>query len=153
MKIQKAASSIEFLNQSLYHNFIPTFAKIKGLFNSTNDKHQAERKIIKRHLTNHHSNLKSLRIKHEELISYLLQILGKIILRIMLRNITKLLRMNNLKQLKTKNKKIYHLKPSKPMFNYQVPIINLSDFEIDTTFLKYGYIIHLLIRTNSLNVT
>ena len=46
--------------------------------------------------------------------------------------------MNNLRQLKTKNKKIYHLKPKKPQFNYQVPIINLSDFEIDTTCLKYG---------------
>ena len=71
-KIQKTASSIGFLNQSLYHNVIPIFAKIKGLFNSAKDKHQAERKIIKRHLKNHHSNLKSIRIKHEELISYLL---------------------------------------------------------------------------------
>ena len=46
--------------------------------------------------------------------------------------------MNSLRQLKTKNKKIYYLKPKKPQFNYQVPIINLSDFEIDTTCLKYG---------------
>ena len=46
--------------------------------------------------------------------------------------------MNNLQQLKTKNKKIYHLKPKKLQFNYQVPIINLADFEIDTTCLKYG---------------
>ena len=45
--------------------------------------------------------------------------------------------MNNLGQLKTKNKKIYHIKPKNPQFNYQVPIINLSDFEIDTTCLKY----------------
>ena len=91
--MQKAATSVRFLNQSLYHNFIPTFAKMKGLFNSTKDKHQTERKIIKRHLTNHHSNSKSLRIKHEELKSYLLQILGKIVLRILLRNIVKSLRM------------------------------------------------------------
>ena len=45
--------------------------------------------------------------------------------------------MNNLGQLKTKNKKIYHIKPKNPQFTYQVPIINLSDFEIDTTCLKY----------------
>ena len=38
-KIEKTASSIGFLNQSLYHNFIPIFAEIKGLFNSTKDKH------------------------------------------------------------------------------------------------------------------
>ena len=46
--------------------------------------------------------------------------------------------MYNLCQLKTKKKKIYHLKPKKQQFNYQVPIIKLSDFEIDTTCLKYG---------------
>ena len=117
---------------------MPTFAKIKGLFNSTKDKHQAERKIIKGHLTNHHSNLKSLRIKHKEFVSYLLQILGNIILRILFRNIAESLRMNNLRQLKTNNKKIYHVKPKKPPLNNQVPMLNLSDFEIDTTCLKYG---------------
>ena len=46
--------------------------------------------------------------------------------------------MNNLRQLKTNNKKIYHLKPKKPPPNNQVPMINLSNFEIDTTCLKYG---------------
>ena len=95
-KIQKKASSVGFLNQSLYHNFILTFAKIKGLFNSAKNKHHAERKMIKRHLANHHGNFKSLRNKHEELISYLLQILGKSIFRILLHNIAKSLRMNNL---------------------------------------------------------
>ena len=45
--------------------------------------------------------------------------------------------MNNLQQLKSKNKKIYHLKLKKPTFNYQVSIINFPDFEIDTTCLKY----------------
>ena len=95
-KIQKKASSIGFLNQSLYPNFILTFAKIKGLFNSAKNKHHAVHKIIKRHLANHHSNFKSLRNKHEELISYLLQILGKSIFRILLHNIAKSLRMNNL---------------------------------------------------------
>ena len=44
--------------------------------------------------------------------------------------------MNNSRQLKTKNKKIYHLKLKKPLCNYQVPIINLSDFKTDTTCLK-----------------
>ena len=93
-KIQKKASNIGFLNQSLNTNICEN-----KRFISTKDKHQAEGKIIKRHLTNHHSNIKSPNIKHEELISYLLQILGKIILRIMLCNIAKSLRMNNLRQL------------------------------------------------------
>ena len=88
-------------------------------------------------MTNH-GNLKSLRNKYEELISYLLQILGKITLRIFLRNIADPLCMNNLCQLKSRNGKIYHLEPEKPQFNYQVAIKNRSDFEVDTTCLKYG---------------
>ena len=52
---------------------------MKGLFNSTKDKHQAERKVIKRHLTSYYSNLQPFRVKHDELKSYLLQVLGKII--------------------------------------------------------------------------
>ena len=110
---------------------------MKGLFDSTKDKHQAGRKFIKRLLTSHGSNLKSLNIKHEQLISYVFQVLGRIILRILLLHIGKSLHMKNLR-LKTKNKKIYHLKLKTAPFNYQVPIINLFDFEIDTTCLKCG---------------
>ena len=131
-KIQKTASNIGFLNQSLNTNICEN-----KRFISTKDKHQAERRIIKRHLKNHHSNIKSPKINHEELISYLLQILGKIILRNYVMYIAKSLHMNNLRQLKTKSKKIYHLKPKNLPRHYQVPIINLPDFEIDTICLKY----------------
>ena len=62
--------------------------------------------------------------------------------------------MNNLQQLKTKNKKIYHLKPEKPPFNYQLPIINLSDFEIDITCLKYRLNLSLIsTKIDSFNLT
>ena len=44
----------------------------------------------------------------------------------------------NILNLKIKNKKIYHLTPKRPPFNYQIPIVNLSGFEIHTTCLKYG---------------
>ena len=107
-----------------------------AVFYATKDKYQAGQKIIKRHLTNNYSNLQSLRIKHEELKSYLLQIPGKIILRILLHNIAISLRINNSK-LKVKNKKIYHLKPKQPPFNYQIPIVNFSWFEIDAKCLIY----------------
>ena len=57
--------------------------------------------------------------------------------------------MNNSRQLKTKNKKIYHLKLKKALCSYQVPIINLSDFKTDTTCLKYG-LHHSLMDNNKL---
>ena len=46
--------------------------------------------------------------------------------------------MNNIQQLKTNNKKIHKLKPKEQHIPYQVLIINLSDYDIDFSCLKYG---------------
>ena len=46
-KMQKASSSIGFLEQALYYQFTPTFAKLKGNFISSIDKKQAEKKVIR----------------------------------------------------------------------------------------------------------
>ena len=45
--------------------------------------------------------------------------------------------MSNIQQLKTKNKKMHELKPKEQHIPYQVPIINLSDCNIDFSCLKY----------------
>ena len=102
------------------------------------DKQHAEKKIIKKQLWDHHSNLKCLRSKHFELSRNLLQLVSKVIFRILLRNISNSLRMSNIQQLKTKNKKTRKLKPKRQHIPYQLPIINLSDFDIDFPCLKYG---------------
>ena len=49
-KIQKAPSRIGFLEQALYYEFTPTFAKLKGNFISSIDEKHAEKKVIKKHL-------------------------------------------------------------------------------------------------------
>ena len=96
------------------------------------------KKIIKKQLSDHHNNLQCLRIKHLELSNNLLQLVPKVVFRILLRNISNSLRMSNIQQLKTKNKKIHKLKPKEQHIPYQVPIINLTDYDIDSSCLKYG---------------
>ena len=46
--------------------------------------------------------------------------------------------MSNIQQLKTKNKKIHKLKPKEQDMPYGIPIMNLSDYHIDASCLKYG---------------
>ena len=137
-KIQKTASSIGFLNQCVYYNVTPTFAKVRGSFATIRDKQHVEKKIIKKQLSYHHNNLQCLRIKHLELSSNLLQLVPKFVFRILLRNISNSLRMSNIQQLQTKNKKIHKLKPKEQHIPYQVPFINLTDYDIDSSCLKYG---------------
>ena len=129
-KMQKAASSIGFLEQALYYQFIPTFAKLKGNFISSIDKKQAEKKVFKKNLFKHSNNLK--------IINELLKLLGKVMLRISLVDLCNSLRKSNILQLKTKNNKICNGRPKHANKTSQVPVKNLSDYDIDTPSLKYG---------------
>ena len=103
--------------------------------------------MIKKQLSDHRNNLQYLRIKHLELSSNLLQLFPKVVFRVLLRNISNSLRMSNIQQLKTKYKKIHKLKPKEQHISYQVPIINLTDYDIDSSCLKYG-LHHSFIDTN-----
>ena len=122
LKIQKTALSIGFLNQCVYCNVTPKFAKVRGSLSTIRDKQHVKKKIIKRQLSDHHNNLKYLRIKHLELSSNLLQLVSKVIFIILLRNNSNSLRASNITQLKTNNKKIHKLKSKEQHIPYQVPI-------------------------------
>ena len=95
-KIQRTASSIGFLNQCFYYNVTQTFAKVRVYFSTVRDKHHVGKKIIKKQLSDHHSNLKCLRSKHFELSRNLLQLVSKVIFRTLLRNISNSLRISNI---------------------------------------------------------
>ena len=131
-------SCVLLITNSFFVNVTPTFAKVRVLFPTIRDKQHVERKIIKKQLSDHHNNLQCLRIKHLELSSNLLQLVPKVVFRILLRNISNSLRISNMQQLQTKNKKIHKLKPEEQHIPYQVPIINLTDYDIDSSCLKYG---------------
>ena len=49
-KIQRSASSVGFLNQCLYYNVTPTFAKVSGSFSMIRDMQHVEKKIIKKQI-------------------------------------------------------------------------------------------------------
>ena len=102
-KMQKAASSIGFLEQALYYQFTPTFATLKGNFISSIDKKQAEKKVIKKHLFEHRNNLKDLKGRHYKIINELLKLVGKVILRILVIDLCNSLCKSNIFRRVTRN--------------------------------------------------
>ena len=52
-KLQRTASSIGFIEQSLFHRVIPTFAKVKGQFLNERDKWKSSEIILKSQLHKH----------------------------------------------------------------------------------------------------
>ena len=56
-KIQQTAGSIGFIQKSLRHKIVPTFAKTKGHFGNRNEKLRAEKTILKSHLEEHKKHL------------------------------------------------------------------------------------------------
>ena len=59
-KIQRTSSSIGFINQALFDQITPTFAKVKGHFGSLKDKYSAEKSILISLLVEHEEHLKKL---------------------------------------------------------------------------------------------
>ena len=52
-KLQRTASSIAFIKQSLFHGVIPTFAKVKGQFLNERDGWKSSEIILKSQLHKH----------------------------------------------------------------------------------------------------
>ena len=102
------------------------------------DKKQAEKKIIKKHLFEHRNNLKHLKGRHYEIINEMLKLVGKVILRILLIELCNSLRKSNILQLKTKNNEIRNRRRKRANKTSQVPVKNLSDYDVHTSSLKYG---------------
>ena len=67
----------------------------------------------------------------------MLKLLGKVILRILIIDLCNSLRKSNILQLKAKNSKIRNRRPKHTNKTSQVPVKNLSDYDIDTSSLKY----------------
>ena len=63
-KIQKAASSIGFIQHVLFHEVTPPFAKVRGQFINHKDRYNAVQSILNSHLLEHRKNLKKLSYSH-----------------------------------------------------------------------------------------
>ena len=77
----------------------------------------------------------------------MLKLVGKVILRILLIDLCNSLHKSNIVQLKTKNNKIRNCRLKHANKTSQVPVKNLSDYDIHTSSLKYG-LNHSLIDKN-----
>ena len=105
-KLQRTASSIAFIEQSLFYGVIPTFAKVKGQFLNERDRWKSSEIILKSQLH-----------KHKKLLSRLMQehgnyreIASSVLLYKLLNNfVLKTLRKENTFQLSTKMKKLCNL--------------------------------------------
>ena len=136
--MQKTASMIGFLEQALFHQFTPTFPKLKGNFISSIDKNHAEKKVIKKHLFKYRKNLKHLKKRLYQIINEVLKLVGRVILRILLIDLCNSLHKSNILQLKTKNNNIHNFRLKHSNKTSPVPVKSLADYDIDTSSLKHG---------------
>ena len=142
-KLQKKAASIGFINKCIRNDIIPTFAKLKGQFIKDDDKFKAEKRLLLAHIIQHKTELKELCRLRENSRSKLEETCGgkTWLYKFVMDRVTISLTKSNTTSLATKNKKIAYMLRTKKKPNpveYEVPIVNLSDFEVDTTELKKG---------------
>ena len=142
---EKNFGKIGFILKALHHNFTPTFAKISGQFINERDKKQAEITLMKSHITQHRKNLRSFCRQQSEIQSKITMYVGKQIFFVLQNTIYMFynnLRKQNIQQLSTKNKKLLGFSKNVPTSStedsYNIPIINLSTYDIDTDPLKFG---------------
>ena len=136
-KLQRTASSIAFIEQSLFYGVIPTFAKVKGQFLNERDRWKSSEIILKSQLHKHKKLLSRLMQEHGNYR----QIASSVLLYKLLNNfVLKTLRKENTFQLSTKTKKLCNLRRKQSSYNSsKVPIINLSSVQsIDISPLEHG---------------
>ena len=136
-KIQKTASSIGFINHALAINVTPKFAKVNGQFIDVKDRLDAERKLLISHLQNHKKKLNCLIKDKDQISAQIVNSSSNIFLILIQRYILMNLSKDNYIQLNIKVNKLRRLKPQNT-YNYNVPVINISSKDLNTTQLKYG---------------
>ena len=127
-KIQKAASSIGFIQHALFHEVTPTFVKVRGQFINHKDRYNSVKSILNSHLLEHRKNLKKLSYSHLHIRTTLRNKIGFLIYRCIIERLLKSLRKNNILQLKCKNNKLHRVISQKAFKrnDYNIPVVNLS---------------------------
>ena len=139
-KIQRTSSSVGFIYKAIYHEVIPTFAKVKGQFVNMKDKYKAEKSILQSHVTAHKHTLKDLCIKYTVILDSLKNRVGMLLFNYLYSLMRRSSREDNINQLKCKNKQLRRLISKKLVNrdNYNIPVVNLSSYELDVSGLEYG---------------
>ena len=97
----------------------------------------AERKLLISHLQNHKKKLNCLIKDKDQISAQIVNSSSNIFLILIQRNILMNLSKDNYIQLNIKVNKLRRLKPQNT-YNYNVPVINISSKDLNTTQLKYG---------------
>ena len=143
-KLHKLSSSVGFIKKSLFNNITPTFAKVKGQFINKNTKLNAEKEVMKNHLSKHYNDIRDLKLQYNFIEKEIQSGIGVIFTKVLIRYIESSLRKERLESFKVKNNKIFNLIKRKPLLTYpeyKVPIINLSDHQLtkeEYQQLKFG---------------
>ena len=141
-KLQNTASSIGFIEHALYHQITPKFANVKGQFLHTGDKWKAEKSILVSHLKTHKKSVDNLSIRYNKLLDKLKSNIRELLFHFIVVHLSIVLRYTNIQQLSIKKKELFHLKkkilPINAISSARVPVINLSDYDLEMERLKYG---------------
>ena len=139
-KVQRKAADIGFVMKALRREVTPTFAKVRGNFNTNKDKWKAERMILESNLRQHHKDMKRLIKKMSDEEKVIQETHTPRFCRFVENRINKALRNERLNSFKTKNKKLDKLIKQKIIKKddaYRVPIINLSNVTLSEEEKKH----------------
>ena len=129
---------IGFIYKAIFHEVIPTFAKIKGQFFNMKDKYKAEKSILQPHLTTYRHNLKDLCSKYTVISDSLKNKVGMLLFNCLYSLMLRSSKEDIINQLKCKNKNLRRLISQKPVNrdNYNIAVFNLSSYKLDVSGLK-----------------
>ena len=138
-KLQRTASSIGFINKALSNNVTPTFAKVTGNMSSEHARKKDEKVNMRIQQNEHHRTIRETIIQQQTIQEKIRAHYGYKMFKLINHLVTSSLRSENIKQLQTKNKKLFHLTKKHNNVHHvkhSIPILNLSSEDIDTTSLK-----------------
>ena len=129
-KLQWATESIGFIKKALQHEVATKSAQVKGNFINVNDRYKPKKCILLLHLNKNMCFNKLLTKNHHYLLKKLKQEWGPLLITITL-YISTLKQKEIMNSFKTKNCQLKRMIQNKTsMSNYQVPIINVSDYKL-----------------------
>ena len=150
-KLQRTASSLAFVKKAIVNKVTPTFAKVTGNISNENYRKKAEMNNLKTELNTHNRNLRELIDKQHKIRENIRNTYGNRFHNFVHYLVLKTLRENNIKQLQTKNQKLFNLTGKHNNTQYvklSIPIINLSSQDLDTTILEKTGLNHSYIDKN-----
>ena len=101
-KLQRTASSIEFIDKCLYKGYVPVLARVTGQFINEEDRKLTEYNLIHSHLRQHRNNLKKLSEEHRYTANQISSLTGNALFPLICESILNELKLENIKQLKKK---------------------------------------------------